>query len=188
MSESSKPLTRLLREWRSGNPEALNAIVPMVQDELHKLARRHLRFERTGHTLDTSALVNELYIKLVDVDVSWQDRAHFFAISARSMRRILVDYARNRSREKRGGGDETLPLDETLVTAKDRPADVVELDEALGRLARLDARKSHIVELKFFGGLNYEETAEVLGISTATVNRELRAAEAWLREELSGGH
>lgn len=121
MSESSKPLTRLLREWRSGNPEALNAIVPMVQDELHKLARRHLRFERTGHTLDTSALVNELYIKLVDVDVSWKDRAHFFAISARSMRRILVDYARNRSREKRGGGDETLPLDETLVTAGTGP-------------------------------------------------------------------
>ena len=158
----------------------------VVYDELHRLARRYMRRESPGHTLQTSALLNEAFLRLVDQkDVHWQNRAHFYAIAAQMMRRILVDYARSRNYEKRGGGARALSLDESLIVSDARNEEVVNVHEALERLTEFDSRKGQIVELRFFGGLSIEETAEVLGVSPGTVMRDWTLAKAWLRRELS---
>lgn len=180
-------ITRLLQAWGGGNKEALDQLTPLVYQELRRIARRLMARERPGHTLQTTALVNEAYLRLVDAgNVSWQDRAHFFAIGARTMRRILVDFARSRSYRKRGGDEERVSLDESLTVAGRPGSDLVALDDALTRLAALDSRKSEVVELRFFGGLSVEETAEVLKISPVTVMRDWSAAKAWLYRELKG--
>jgi RNA polymerase sigma-70 factor (ECF subfamily) len=184
-SDKSNQITEMLRDWSSGKQEALDALLPLVYDELHRQAARYLRRERVGHTLQTTALINEAYLKLIDQrDVNWQNRAHFFGIAAQAMRRILVDYARQRQSEKRGGG-ENLPLEEiALAISAERSVDLVALDEALTQLAKLDERQSRIVELRYFGGLSIEETAETLHISPATVKNDWRTAKAWLYSEL----
>ena len=179
-------VTRLLLYWRDGDKAALGALTPLIYDELHRIARRHMRAERASHTLQATALVNEAFERLVDADVDWQGRAHFVAVAARLMRRILVDYARGRQRHKRDSGGTNLCLDEALVGAPEKDVDLVALDDALTRFAEIDERKCNIVELHFFGGLTYDETAEVLGVSTATVARELRLAKAWLARCLQG--
>ena len=177
-------VSRLLRQWHDGDPAAFEALVPLVYDELRRLAHHYMRGERAGHTLQTTALVNEVYLRLVDIDtMKWRDRAHFFAMAATLMRRVLVDYARQRGREKRGGGLSVTSLDENAVTAQ--PAvDVIALDEALQRLALLDPQQSRVVELRFFAGLSVEETAEALDISPATVKRDWATAKLWLFNEL----
>jgi RNA polymerase sigma factor (TIGR02999 family) len=159
--------------------------MPLVQGELKKIARRHLRSERPGHTLQSTALINEAFLRLVRVDVDWKDRAHFFAVAARIMRRILVDYARAQRREKRGGEATLLSLEQVPEAALAPAIDLVDLDGALRKLSELDDRKSRVVELTYFGGLTYDESAEALGISAATVHRELRLARAWLHQELA---
>lgn len=187
MSQSSENVTRLLLDWSKGNKEALDRLVPIVYEELRRQASRYLRRERAGHSLQTTALIHEAYIRLVDQrNVHWQNRAHFYGIAAQLMRRILVDHARTRTRAKRGGSGIRVSLDEatTITTSKD--VDIVALDEALGRLAEIDQQQSRIVELRFFSGLNVEETAEVLRISPATVKREWRMAKAWLHREIRG--
>jgi RNA polymerase sigma factor (TIGR02999 family) len=185
---SLQPVTRLLLDWRSGNDEALDLLMPVVYDELRSLAEGYLNRERSGHTLQPTALVHEAYVRMVDMDVAWQDRAHFFALSARLMRRILVDHARARASQKRGGGLRPVTLEEGLAATADRPEELIALDDALSRLAELDERKAKVVELHYFGGLSYDETAEVVGISPATVDRDLRFAKSWLLSELSEGH
>ena len=176
----SASVTQLLLDWRAGNQEALDALTPLVYDALRHVARRYMSSESAGHTLQATAVVHEAYERLVEMDVGWRDRAHFFAVASRLMRRILVDHARGHRRDKRGGGVSAISLEEaTWVGAEPNP-DLVDLDQALHQLASFDERKSKIVELHFFGGLTYEETAEVLGISPATVERELRLAKAWL--------
>ena len=178
-------LTQLLIAWGDGDPRALDKLIPLVHEELRRLAHRYMNGERTGHTLETTALVNEAYIRLIDSSrVRWQNRAHFFAVSAQLMRRILVDYARSHRSTKRGGGLQPAPLDETLAISPDRDPDLVALDEALVRLASFDERKSRVVELRFFGGLAVEETAEALGVSADTVMRDWRLAKAWLMREM----
>ena len=180
----SEPVTDLLLAWGRGDDSALDRLIPLVRVELHRLARRHMRREHTGHTLQTTALVNEAYLRLVDLGrVRWQDRAHFFAMSARLMRRILVDHARSRQFVKRGGGARRIPFDEALVSVE-RNIDLVELDDALRRLADLDPRKGQVVEMRFFAGLSVEETATALGVSPVTVMRDWRVARAWLFKEL----
>ncbi len=181
MSES---VTVLLDAWRSGDSAALEQLTPLVYNELRRLAQRYMRSERAGHTLQATAVVNEAFVKLIDMEVPWQDRAHFFAVAARLMRRILVDHAKAHRRVKRGGPITTLSLDEALVVGEEKDQDLVALDEALTRLAGFDERKSNIVELHYFGGLTYDEMAEALGISPATVHRDLRMAKAWLHNEL----
>lgn len=188
MSPTPGEITQLLLDWSSGDREAFDRLAPLVYDELRNLAHRYMRRERPGHTLQTTALVNEAYIRLIDQkSVRWQNRAHFFAIAAGMMRRILVDYARRRLYEKRGGDAHQVSLDEAAVLAPERAADLVAIDEALMSLAAHDPRKSEIVTLRFFGGLSIEEVAEVLAISRTTVQREWRAAKAWLYHALSGG-
>ena len=178
-------VTDLLKAWGQGDASALERLVPLVYRELHQLARRHMRGERTNHTLRTTALVNEAYVRLTDASrVHWQDRAHFFAISARIMRRILVDHARSRQFVKRGGGAKQVTLDDALVVSIERSADLVALDDALLALAALDERKSQVVEMRFFGGLSVEETAEALHVSEATVMRDWQFARVWLLQEL----
>lgn len=177
-------VTQLLNQFGAGNQEAQNQLAGLVYDSLKRLASRHMKGERAGHTLQTTALVHEAYERLVVADVSWQDRAHFYAVAARAMRRILVDHAKSRRRDKRGAGLAPVGLDDVLLVAPERPADLVDLDEALSRLASFDERKSRLIELHFFGGLTYEETAKALGVSPATVDRELRFAKAWLQREL----
>jgi RNA polymerase sigma factor (TIGR02999 family) len=185
MTESPN-VTQLLVAWGNGDQAARDHLMPMVYAELHKLAHRHIRKERPGHTLQTSALVNEAYVRLVDQrGVQWQSRAHFFAIAAQMMRRILVDYARKRKFAKRGGNQQQVSLDEALIVSKQRSAEVVLLDDALTQLAEVDERKSKVVELKFFGGLSIEETAEALGVSPGTVMRDWTLAKAWLRRAMS---
>jgi len=185
---SEKEVTRLLVAWSDGDQAALEQLTPLVYSELRRLARRHLGRERKGHTLQTTALVHEAYIRLIDQkEVRWQNRAHFFAIAAQMMRRILVDYARARNNAKRGGGAQMVSLDEALEVSDDRAADVIALDEALVALAALDQRKIRIIELRFFGGLSIEETAEVLGVSPGTVMREWTFAKAWLQREIDKG-
>ena len=158
----------------------------LVYEELHRLAHRYMKRESPGHTLQTSALVNEAFVRLVDQkNVRWQNRAHFFGIAAQMMRRILVDYARSRNYAKRGGGAAQISLDEALIVSDERSAEVVNVHEALERLTEFDARKSQIVELRFFGGLSIEETAKVLGVSPGTVMRDWTLAKAWLRREIS---
>ena len=183
-STPPKVVTQLLLEWRRGDAEALDRLMPLVYNELRWLAGHYLRSERPEHTLQATALVNEAYLRLVDMNVSWQDRAHFFAVAARLMRRLLVDHARAHHRVKRESGGPKISLDDAAEVSMQPAADIVALDEALKRLASFDTRKTEIVELHFFGGLSNEEVAEALGISRATVQRELRLAKAWLNHEL----
>jgi len=186
-SADRQAVTQLLRQWSGGDKQALDQLVPFVYDQLRKLASNCLRAERPDHTLRATALVHEAYVRLVDAEVAWQDRVHFFAVSARLLRRILVDHAKSRNREKRGGEFQKVPLDEAVLVGPESSAGVVELDEALQRLAAQDQRKADLIELLFFGGLTYEETAAALHISPATVHRELKLAKAWLYRELSCG-
>jgi RNA polymerase sigma-70 factor, ECF subfamily len=183
---SSHEITRLLQAWRQGHQSALEQLVPLVEAELHRLAHRYLAGERPGHTLQTTALVNEAYLRLIDwKNVEWQDRAHFFGVAARLMRYILVGYAK-RQPQRRAAAQQVL-LDEALEVSSQRGADLVALDDALNALATFDPRKSQIVELRFFGGLTVEETAEVLQVAPITVMREWNKAKSWLYDELSGG-
>jgi RNA polymerase sigma factor (TIGR02999 family) len=177
-------ITRLLKEWGGGNKQALDELMPVVYQQLHKLAAISMRSERPDHTLRATALVNEAYLRLVEADVAWEDRVHFFAVSARILRRILVDHAKADRRQKRGGGAEVVELDEAVMIGPQTRGGIVELDLALQRLAALDQRKSEIIELLCFGGLTYDETAAALKISPATVHRELKLAKAWLHREL----
>jgi RNA polymerase sigma-70 factor, ECF subfamily len=187
MPTAAHDASTLLRAWSEGDRTALEKLTPIVYDELRRLARRYMRAERAGHSLQTTALVNEAYVRLVDYKrMQWQDRAHFFAVSSQLMRRILVEHAR-RHNLKRGGGVIHISLDEALVPGGNPDTDLVALDIAMNALARLDARKVQVVELRFFGGLNVDETAEVLKISAITVKRDWRAARAWLYRELTGG-
>jgi RNA polymerase sigma factor (TIGR02999 family) len=176
-------VTQLLLEWRGGNHAALDQLMPVVYDELRRLAQHYMKGERPEHTLQATALVNEAYLRMVDMKVSWQDRAHFFAVAARLMRRMLVDHARGQHRAKREGGPK-ISLDDAGEVASETTGKLLALDEALTRLISFDQRKCEILELHFFGGLSNEEVAEALGISRATVQRELRMAKAWLRHEL----
>ena len=186
MTTSPQDVTQLLVAWRNGDQDARDELMPLVYQELHRLAHHYMSRERPGHTLQTSALVNEAFVKLVDQrDVQWQNRAHFFGIAAQMMRRILVDYARNRRYAKRGGGVGQVSLDEELIVSEGRSAEVVALDDALQGLANVDQRKSQVVELRFFGGLSIEETADVLGVSPGTVMRDWTFAKAWLRREMT---
>jgi RNA polymerase sigma factor (TIGR02999 family) len=191
--KSSAPkleITEMLRIWGDGSREVLDALLPLVYDELHRQAHRYLRAERAGHTLQTTALINEAYLKLIEQkNVGWESRTHFFAIAASLMRRILIDYARTKKRIKRGGVDlpDYVPLDDNLlIAAGESNLDLLDLDAALDRLAEMDEQQSKIVELKFFSGLSIEETAKVLGISPATVKRDWNMAKAWLYQELNG--
>ena len=180
-------ITQLLAEWRDGNQAALDDLYPLVYDELHRLARRYMSRERKGHTLQTTALINEAYVRLVDQrDVQWANRSHFFAISAQIMRRILIDHARRYAYAKRGGGARQVSLDETATVALGDLSEFLRLDEALKSLAELDPRRSQVVELKYFGGLNNDEIAGVLKISKNTVIRDWNMARAWLYSQLSG--
>jgi len=189
MQPSSQDLTLLLIELTKGNKEAESKLIPLVYDELHRLARRHMRRERTDHTLQATALVNEAYLKLVEQrSVHWQSRAHFFAIAAQTMRRILIDHARGHVREKRGGGQKMLALDEALVFSPEQSLEYLRLDQSLHRLAERDPRQSKIVELRFFAGLTVEETAEVLQVSPKTVKRDWSIAKAWLHGDLRPDH
>jgi len=186
MSQAPQNVTQLLIGWGQGDKEALDRLVPIVYDELRRQAARYLRHERAGHTLQTTALIHEAYIRLIDQkNVHWQNRAHFFGIAAQLMRRILVDHARTRKRAKRGGSDIRVPLEDAVAIARAPQLDVVALDEALNRLAEIDEQQGKIVELRFFSGLTVEETAEVLGISPATVKRDWSMAKAWLHREIS---
>lgn len=179
-------VTQLLVAWSHGDQAAVDRLFPLVAAELHRLAHRFMRREPTGHTLQTTALVNEAYLRLVDASqVAWQDRAHFFAVSATLMRRILVDFARSRRYRKRGGDAVTLRLDEAMVPVPPPGIDVIALDEALERLSAFDPRASRIIELRFFGGLTIDETAEVVGVSARTIKHEWATAKAWLFGELS---
>jgi RNA polymerase sigma factor (TIGR02999 family) len=185
---SPKEVTQLLRAWGSGDQSALAQLTPLVHAELHRLARRYLSRESPGHTLQATALVNEAYMRLIDwQNVAWQNRAHFFGVAAQLMRHILVDYARRRRSHKRGGEAVEVSLEQAAVISSERAADFVALDDALTSLAEFDERKSRIVELRFFGGLSIEETAEVLKVSPATVKREWSLAQAWLYRELKRG-
>ena len=187
--DASSPgaVTELLRAWSDGDDGALERLVPLVEAELRRLARAYMSRERPEHTLQTTALVNEAFLRLTDARrIRWQDRAHFLGISARLMRRVLVDYARNRGYLKRGGGAQKVSLHEELLASADPALDVVALDRALEALAKIDARKSQIVELRFFGGLSVEETAEVLHVSPDTVKRDWRLAKLLLLRELEG--
>lgn len=179
-------VTRLLSAWSEGDRAALDRLLPLVEHELRRLAHRHMRRERGDHTLQTTALVNEAYLRLIGQrQVRWQNRAHFFGIAAQFMRRILIDHARKHAYAKRGGGARKISLDQAPVLSDERAAELVALDDALRSLAELDQRKSRVVELRYFGGLSVEETAEVVGISPDTVAREWRRAKAFLRRELS---
>jgi RNA polymerase sigma-70 factor, ECF subfamily len=186
MLPTTQQVTRLLKAWSQGEDAALDRLLPIVHRELHRLARRYMFGERVGHTLQTTALVNEAYLRLVNArEVNWQNRAHFFALSAQLMRRILVDSARARRDQKRGGGNPKITLDEGLVGAQQKGEDLVALDDALKTFAQVDPRKSRVVELRFFGGLSVEETAEVLQVHPNTVLRDWRLAKMWLKRELS---
>jgi RNA polymerase sigma-70 factor, ECF subfamily len=180
-------ITELLAEWSGGNQAALDELYPLVYDELHRLARRYMSRERKGHTLQTTALINEAYVRLVDQrNVQWANRSHFFAISAQIMRRILIDHARRHQYAKRGGGAQQVSLDESAIVALEDLSEILRLDEALQSLAELDPRRSRVVELRYFGGLNNEEIAGVLNISENTVIRDWNMARAWLYRQLSG--
>jgi len=185
-SPAPKEVTQLLIAWGNGEEEALEKLVPLIYDELRRIARRYMKREPAGHTLQTTALVNEAYLRLIEQKgVKWQNRAHFLAISAQLMRRILVSMARARHADKRGGEAHQVSLDEALVISEERAAELVALDEAMNELAALDPRRSRVVELRYFGGLSVEETAEVLNISPDTVMRDWKRAKAWLYTELN---
>jgi RNA polymerase sigma factor (TIGR02999 family) len=188
MTPSPGEVTQLLVDWGNGDKAALDRLTPLVHEELHRLAHRHMRLERPNHTLQTTALVNEAYVRLVDQrNLHWKNRAHFFSIASRLMRRILVDLARAHHGAKRGGGAPQVSLDEAATVSQERAAELVALDEALTRLARMDERKSKVVELRFFGGMSVEETAEALGVSPITIKRDWSTAKAWLYREIANG-
>jgi RNA polymerase sigma factor (TIGR02999 family) len=185
MTEPASP-TALLLAWGGGDQAALDHLLPLVHDELRRLARRHMRGERPDHTLQATALINEAYLRLIQIHaVRWQNRAHFFAMASRVMRRILVDAARARRYQKRGGGAERVSLDEALIVSNEPTQDLVALDDALTALAALDLRRSQVVEMRFFGGLSVDETAEALHVSADTVMRDWRLAKVWLLRQLS---
>jgi RNA polymerase sigma factor (TIGR02999 family) len=177
-------LTGLLVEWREGDQAALDRLMPLVYDQLRRIAHRYVQRERNGHTLQTSALVNEAYLRLADQKVVWQNRAHFFAVTARVMRHILIDHARRRRSAKHGGDARQVSIDEAAAMSLERAAELIALEEALDELAQLDQRKSQVVVLRYFGGLSLEETAETLNVSLMTVRRDWRAAKAWLYRRL----
>jgi RNA polymerase sigma factor (TIGR02999 family) len=183
----SSDITRLLADWSKGDEAALAQLTPLVYQELHKLAQSYLKRERAGHTLQPTALIHEAYLRLIKQNIEeWQSRAHFYGVAARLLRQILVEHARSRQREKRGGGEIIqLSLDEALDYAEGQAAELIALDDALTALAALDQRKCRVIELRYFGGLSTEETATVLGVSAATVERDQRMAQAWLHRELS---
>ena len=186
MSASPGTITRLLLDWRNGDKSALNRLVPLVYKEMRRLAAYYMRRQRPGHTLQTSALINEAYLRLLDhKNMRWENRGHFYAVAAQAMRRILVDHARSHNYAKRGGGALKVSLDDAAVVAKQRAAELIALDDALVDLAALDPRKGQIVELRYFGGLSVEETAEVLGVSPVTVMRDWRSAKGWLLRAMS---
>ncbi|MBL8208805.1 MAG: sigma-70 family RNA polymerase sigma factor [Blastocatellia bacterium] len=189
MTPTSPPtITQLLVAWNQGDPGALEQLTPLVYRELHRLAHGYLAGERHGHVLQTTALVNEAFVRLIEWQkVEWQSRAHFFAVASNIMRQILVDYARAQHRVRRGGNAQQVPLDEALVVSNGRAAELLQLDDALNSLAKFDARKSRIAELRYFGGLSVEETALVLNVSAVTVMREWRVTKAWLLQEMSKG-
>jgi len=178
-------VTRLLLDWRAGDQGALAELLPLVEHTLHQIAARQMRGERPGHTLQATVLVNDAYLKLVDAPVSWQNRAHFLAVAARIMRNILIDHAKARRRDKRGGGDVRVTLYEADIAITDTEPDILDLEDALARLGAFDERKAKVVEMNFYGGMTYDEIAEALGISPATVDRELRMAKAWLYRDLN---
>ena len=187
MPTDPQNVTQLLQQSRGGDKDAFDQLMPVVYDQLHKLAARCFRSERPGHTLRTTALVHEAYLRLLDSEVAYNDRVHFYAVAARVMRRILVDHAKAQHREKRGGGAEKISLEQSADVGAQPPAQILELDEALERLGARDRRKSEVIELLFFGGLTYEEAAAALEISPATLHRELKMAKAWLYSELGRG-
>ncbi len=185
MAEETHQFTQLLHEWSGGNKEVVDQLMPVIYDELRKLAGRYLRSERPDHTLRATALVNEAYVRLAGSDVIYNDRIHFYAVAARTLRHILVDYAKTRKRDKRGGGVENIPIDEAILVGPESDRGILELDDALNGLAAHDPGKARVVELLFFGGLTHEEAAAVLGISRATVFREMKMAKAWLHREIT---
>lgn len=187
-ADSSQPVSELLAKWKRGDQEALHALLPLVYDELRRIAHRHLKAERSDHTLQSTALVHEAYLRLVEQEpLRLDNRAHFFAVGSHLMRQILVDYARKHHALKRGANNLTLTLDEAIALPRKRELDLVALDDALNTLAAMDAKQSRIVEMRFFGGLSIEEMADALGISPATVERHWRIARVWLFQELSEG-
>jgi len=191
MTPSSQEVTQWLVAWSNGDSAALDQLIPLVHEELRRLAKRYMRQERRrkrqGVTLQTTALVNDAYLRLIDArNIQWESRAHFFAIAARLMRRIMVDYARSRNYVKRGGGAQRVSLEEAAVLSAERAPDLVALDDALDALAKIDERMSRVVELRFFGGLSVDETARVLKVSPKTVMRDWRLAKSWLLHELDG--
>lgn len=187
-ASSVHEVSGLLEAWSAGDEQALNKLMPLVYQELRRTARRYMAGERSGHTLQTTALVNEVYLRLVDVQrMNWQNRAQFLAICAQMMRRILIDFARARRYQKRGGGAPKVVFDEALLPAPERSTDFIALDAALNALAEVDKRKSQVVELRFFGGLSVKETADVLKVSSETVMRDWKLAKVWLLRELGGG-
>lgn len=186
MTPGSHEITRLLLAWSNGDREALDRLAPLVYNELRRLAKSYMRKERAGHTLQTTALIHEAYLRLIDAgQVEWRNRAHFFGVAARAMRQILVEMARERGCQKRGGGAQQVALDEAMTIDAGLDEDLVSLDEALGALAQFDARKAQVVEMRFFGGLTEEEIAAALGVSPETVRRDWRLARSWLRRKLS---
>jgi len=185
MAPRLEDVTSLLVASSKGDQEALNQLLPLVYDELRRLADRYLHRERSDHTLQATALVHEAYLRLIDQKVSWANRAHFFGVAAEMMRRILIDHARSRQAAKRGSGGIKLSLDDVLEITDERAADLIALDDALKALAEFDPQKARVVELRFFGGLSIEETAAVMGLGTATITRQWRLAKAWLYHELS---
>jgi RNA polymerase sigma factor (TIGR02999 family) len=187
MAADDQQVTRLLKEWGGGSKEALDQLMPLVYDQLRTLAARCLSAERPEHTLRATALVNEAYLRLVGAELAFNDRVHFYAVAARLLRHILVDHAKSLNRAKRRGGAAKLSLDEALVVGQAAPSGILDLDDALKRLAVHDSRKAEVVELLFFGGLTYDEAAAMLNISPATVHRELRMAKAWLHRDLTSG-
>jgi RNA polymerase sigma factor (TIGR02999 family) len=185
---ASKDITTLLMQWSNGDSSALDELTPLVYDALRQLAARALRHERPGHTLQPTALVHEAYLKLVDqTRIQWQDRDHFFAITSQVIRRVLVSYARNRNASKRGGGSTVVALDESMTPSPGRDVDLIALDDALKTLSKMDPQQARIIELRYFGGLSIESTAQMLGISTSTVSRDWTLARAWLQRELTRG-
>ncbi len=185
MTPSPEDLTGLLNDWSNGDQDALNRLMPLVYDELHRLASSYLRHERVGHTLQTTALVHEAYLKLVDQKkANWQSRVQFFAAAAKVMRHVLVDYARSRQAAKRGGAYCRFSLDEAAISSQEKDADLLSLNEALNNLSEIDPQQSRVVELRVFGGLTVEDTAEALGISPRTVKREWSMAKAWLHQQI----
>ena len=188
MASSAGSITRLLLNWREGDKTALDRLVPLVYREMRRLAGYYMRRQRADHTLQTSALINEAYLRLIDhKNMRWENRAHFYAVAAQAMRRILVDHARSRGYQKRGGGAPKVSFDEAVIGAEERAAELIALDDALKDLAAMDPRKSQIVELRYFGGLSVDETAEVIGVSAVTIMREWRSAKGWLLRAISKG-